>query len=145
MIKIVVCDERKGFLFDAFANNINDFIAGMIRLGYKNFTVKSSGVFESDEYYCIVNLTNKQGVTKMTNINLSREVYNYYFCDEYGNPYTGHPDLLCVPRNEVVKQFPETADWPIVGEHSDRFGYVLGNGIFLFPDFNLEDPKFEAI
>ena len=87
----------------------------------------------------------------MTNMNqknvveLSRNVFYHYFCDENGDQYSGHPDQLCVSRDEVVRQFPETANWPIVGEHSDRFGCVLGNGIYLFPDFNFENPKFEVI
>ena len=55
MIKIVVCDKIKGQLFETSANSLNDFIGGMVRLGYKNFTVTSSGFFESDEYYCIIN------------------------------------------------------------------------------------------
>jgi len=81
----------------------------------------------------------------MNKTNLSKNIFSHYFCDEYGNRYSGHPDQLCVSRETVIKEFPETADWPIVGEHSDRFGYVLGNGIYLFPDFDLDSPCFEAI
>ncbi len=55
MIKIVVCDKIKGQLFETTANNINEFIIGMIKLGYKNFTVTLSGFFMCDEYYCIIN------------------------------------------------------------------------------------------
>jgi hypothetical protein len=81
-----------------------------------------------------------------TNVeNLSREIFDHFFCDEYGNQYSGHPDQLCVSRDEVVKQFPQAADWPIVGEHEDRFGYVLGNGVYLFPDFDFDKPEFTAI
>ena len=81
-----------------------------------------------------------------TNVeNLSREVFDYFFCDEYGNQFAGHPDELCVRRETVVEQFPETKKWPVIGEHGDRFGYVLGNGVYLFPDFDFENPKFEAI
>ena len=54
-VKIVVCDKQKGCLFEASANSLDDFIAGMIRLGYKNFTVKASGFFPADEYFCILN------------------------------------------------------------------------------------------
>lgn len=50
-----------------------------------------------------------------------------------------------VSRQKIVEEFPETAEWPIVGEHSDRFGCVLGNGVYLFPDFDFEKPAFEAI
>lgn len=54
MFKIVVCDKQKGQLFETSAKSLDDFITGMVRLGYKNFTVKSSGFFEFDEYYCIL-------------------------------------------------------------------------------------------
>lgn len=77
--------------------------------------------------------------------NLSREVFRKYFCDESGQQYSGHPDQLCVSRQKVVEEFPETKNWPVLGEHGDRFGYVLGNGVYLFPDFNFEKPAFEAI
>ena len=77
--------------------------------------------------------------------NLSKKILNKYFCDEYGNRLSGHPDLLCVRRNIVIEDFPETKKWPIEGEHTDRFGYVLGNGIYLFPDFDHENPSFTAI
>lgn len=76
---------------------------------------------------------------------LSREVFYYFFCDECGQQYSGHPDLLCVSRKTVVEQFPQTAEWPISGEHGDRFGYVLGNGVYLFPDFDFKKPSFTAI
>lgn len=78
-------------------------------------------------------------------VELSREIFSNYFCDEYGQQYSGHPDQLCISRQKVVEEFPETAEWPIVGEHSDRFGCVLGNGVYLFPDFDFEKPAFEAI
>jgi hypothetical protein len=54
-MKIVVCDKVKGRLFEASANSLDAFISGMIRLGYKNFTIKASGFFVSDEYFCILN------------------------------------------------------------------------------------------
>lgn len=79
------------------------------------------------------------------NVELSRKIFSHYFCDEYGNQLTGHPDQLCVSRQKVVEEFPETAEWPIVGEYGDRFGCVLGNGVYLFPDFSFENPVFEAI
>ena len=53
-MKIVVCDKIRGKLFEASANSFDDFIAGMIRLGYKNFTIQASGFFVSDEYFCIL-------------------------------------------------------------------------------------------
>ena len=77
--------------------------------------------------------------------NLSREIFSKYFCDEYGNQLAGHPDQLCVSRGKVIQDFPETKNWPIEGEHTDRFGYVLGSGIYLFPDFDHENPAFTAI
>lgn len=77
--------------------------------------------------------------------NLSREVFDHCFCDEDGNQYSGHPDQLCIKRETVVEQFPQTAEWPISGEHGDRFGYVLGNGVYLFPDFDFDNPEFTAI
>ena len=77
--------------------------------------------------------------------NLSREVFYRFFCDESGHQYSGHPDKLCVSRETVVEQFPETKKWPVLGEHGDRFGYVLGNGVYLFPDFDFRNPSFTAI
>ena len=77
--------------------------------------------------------------------NLSRRVFDRFFCDENGHQYSGHPDELCVRREDVIEQFPETAEWPITGEHGDRFGYVLGNGVYLFPDFEFKSPAFTAI
>jgi len=79
------------------------------------------------------------------NATLAREVFYHFFCDENGQQYAGHPDELCIRREIVVKQFPATAEWPVVGEHEDRFGCVLGNGVYLFPDFDFENPVFEAI
>lgn len=76
---------------------------------------------------------------------LAAEIHDYYFCDENGNQYDGHPDTLCVRREDVIEKFPQAADWPIIGEHGDRFGCVLGNGVYLFPDFDFESPAFEAI
>ena len=76
---------------------------------------------------------------------LSEKVFNTYFRDQHGNQLTGHPDLLCVARCRVIEDFPETEKWSVEGEHTDRFGYVLGNGIYLFPDFNHENPSFTAI
>jgi len=76
---------------------------------------------------------------------LSEKILNKYFCDEYGNRLSGHPDNLCVSRDIVVSDFPETAIWSIEGEHTDRFGYVLKNGVYLFPDFNIHNPSFTAI
>ena len=55
LFKIVVCDKINGFLFETSANNVSDFIVGMIRLGYKNFSIAPSGFFMCDEYYCIIN------------------------------------------------------------------------------------------
>ena len=77
--------------------------------------------------------------------NLCRKIYKKYFCDEYGNQLSGHPDQLCVARCRVIEDFPETKNWPVEGEHTDRFGYVLNNGIYLFPDFDFENPAFTAI
>jgi hypothetical protein len=79
------------------------------------------------------------------NETLTTKVFNKYFCDEYGNRLSGHPDLLCVRAERVIEDFPETSKWPVEGEHTDRFGYVLGNGVYLFPDFSLENPSFTAI
>lgn len=80
---------------------------------------------------------------------LAAEVYDYYFCAENGNQYDDCPDPLCAKRDTVVEQFPQTADWPIVepivGEYSDRFGCFLGNGVYLFPDFDFDKPAFTAI
>jgi hypothetical protein len=84
-------------------------------------------------------------IKKEDMVNLSRKVFYHYFCDECGQQYSGHPDQLCVSRETVLRQFPQTAEWPIVGEHGDRFGYVLGNGVYLFPDFNFDRPAFTAI
>jgi hypothetical protein len=53
-IKIVVCDKVKGRLFEASANSLDEFIAGMLKLGYRSFTIKASGFFLADEYFCIV-------------------------------------------------------------------------------------------
>jgi hypothetical protein len=86
-----------------------------------------------------------QNMNQKNVVELSREIFSHYFCDESGQQYSGHPDQLCVSRRKVVEEFPQTAEWPIVGEHSDRFGYVLGNGVYLFPDFDFEKPVFEAI
>ncbi len=61
------------------------------------------------------------------NVNLSREIFDCFFC---------HPDTLCVKRDDVVKQFPQAANWPIVGEHE------LGNGVYLFHDFDFDRPSF---
>ena len=91
-------------------------------------------------------MTKKETLTKGRKMkNLSKKVFNKYFCDEYGNQLSGHPDLLCVRREIVIEDFPETREWEVEGEHTDRFGYVLGNGIYLFPDFSHENPSFTAI
>jgi hypothetical protein len=85
-------------------------------------------------------------IKKAANVeNLSREIFYHYFCDEYGQQYSGHPDELCVRRETVVEQFPETAEWPIVEENREGTGYVLGSGTYLFPDFSFEKPVFIAI
>jgi len=55
LFKIIVCDKLKGYLFEADTNSIDDFIDAMVRLGYRNFTIKASGFFLEDEYFCIVN------------------------------------------------------------------------------------------
>ena len=81
----------------------------------------------------------------MKNLNLSEMVFSKYFRDEYGNTLSGHPDNLCVRREIVIKDFPQAEEWPVEGEHTDRFGYVLGNGVYLFPDFNPQCPSFTAI
>jgi hypothetical protein len=77
--------------------------------------------------------------------NLSREVFYHFFCDEYGQQYSGHPDELCVSRKAVVENFPQTAEWPIVEENREGTGYVLDSGTYLFPDFDHESPAFTAI
>ena len=76
---------------------------------------------------------------------LSKAVFQHFFCDKYGNQLSGHPDQLAVSRERVLERFPQAEEWPIEGKHTDRFGYVLGNGTYLFPDFDFEDPAFTAI
>jgi hypothetical protein len=85
------------------------------------------------------------GKKMKNNETLTTKVFNKYFCDEHGDRLSGHPDLLCVRREIVIEDFPETRGWSVEGEHTDRFGYVLGNGIYLFPDFDHENPVFTAI
>lgn len=63
-------------------------------------------------------------------------VFNEFFMDENGDQVQGHPDNVCVSRETVVQAFPETEKWPVKGEHSDRSGYVLGGGVYLFPGNN---------
>ena len=90
--------------------------------------------------------------TEIKKAAIAAEVYDYFFCAESGNQYNQYddcPDTLCAKRDTVVEQFPQTAEWPIVepivGEYSDRFGCVLGNGVYLFADFDFENPSFTAI
>ena len=87
----------------------------------------------------------RERLRKSLQTRLAREVFDHFFCDENGQQYAGHPDTLCVRRDIVVEKFPQTADWPVLGEHGERFGHVLGNGVYLFPDFSFENPAFEAI
>jgi hypothetical protein len=85
-------------------------------------------------------------ITKAANVEeLSREIFEFYFCDEYGRQYSGHPDELAVSRKAVVENFPQTAEWPIVEENREGTGYVLGSGTYLFPDFDFAEPVFTAI
>lgn len=74
---------------------------------------------------------------------LSRQVYEYFFCDENGYQYSGHPDRLAVSREKVVKKFPKTVEWPVVKVNRYGNGYVLKDGIYLFPDFDHSEPAFE--
>ena len=55
MFKIIICDKLKGYLFEVDTNSIDEFIIGMVRLGYRNFQIRASGFFLEDEYFCIVN------------------------------------------------------------------------------------------
>lgn len=79
------------------------------------------------------------------NVELSRNVFYHYFCDENGDQYSDHPDLLCVSRDEVVKQFPQTANWPIVKRTRRPVWLRFGSGIYLFPGFDFESPSFETV
>ena len=116
--------------------------------------------FDSVEHKLVLNKSVKQSVVKWCKNHrvflnrwvrdamrekADRDGIEYEEYEETGQQLSGHPDKLCVSRDRVVAVFPETESWPVKGDHTDRFGCVLGNGVYLFPDFDFKNPSFEAV
>lgn len=47
---------------------------------------------------------------------------------------SGHPDEVAVPYDTVVRMFPDAVGWEIRKEERTGSGFVLGDGVWLFPN-----------